>query len=133
MFELRPVERLNGLHAPSIYRLAGHAALRRLRRHCFGDAAQVAGCGASVALTRRMIRNVSADQHIPRIAMAIAAGVGASFAPSAWAKTGLFATAAGLLASVASGYCPITAALDSRGDNQDEPHWRTLKTYRVEA
>jgi Protein of unknown function (DUF2892) len=78
-----------------------------------------------------MNQNVPADQHIPRIAMALAAGFGAAYVASAWLKTGLFATAAGLLASVATGYCPINAAID-RGE-QPEPRWRTLKTYRVEA
>jgi hypothetical protein len=78
-----------------------------------------------------MIQNVSADQRIPRIAMAIAAGVGAALAPAVWLKTGLFAASAGLLASVATGYCPINAAMES--GEQPQPQWRTLKTYRVEA
>lgn len=79
-----------------------------------------------------MIQNVPADQHIPRIAMAVAAGVAAALVPSTVLKTGLFAAAAGLLGSVATGYCPINAALGRENDS-DEPHWRTLKTYRVEA
>jgi hypothetical protein len=79
-----------------------------------------------------MIRNVPAEQHIPRIAMALAAGVGASLIPAAWAETGLLATAAGLLTSVATGYCPLTAAMN-RGSAEPEGTWRTLKTYRVEA
>jgi len=88
--------------------------------------------GASVALVWRMTRNVPDEQHIPRIAMALAAGVGASLIPAAWAKTGLLATAAGLLTSVATGYCPLTAALN-RDSAEPEGTWRTLKTYRVEA
>jgi hypothetical protein len=79
-----------------------------------------------------MTQNVPAEQHIPRIAAAVAAGIGAALVPAAWLKTGLFAAAAGLLASVATGYCPLTAALDSANADA-EPQWRTLKTYRVEA
>jgi hypothetical protein len=77
-----------------------------------------------------MIQNVSADQRIPRIAIAIAAGVGAALAPAAWLKTGLLAASAGLLASVATGYCPINAAMEP--GEEPQPRWRTLKTYRVE-
>ena len=78
-----------------------------------------------------MIQNVSAEQRLPRIVIAIAAGIGAALAPSVSLKTGLFAAAAGLLASVATGYCPINAAME-RGE-EPQPRWRTLKTYRVEA
>lgn len=78
-----------------------------------------------------MTQNVPAEQQIPRIAMAAAAGVGAALIPGVWAKTGLFAAAAGLLASVATGYCPLTAALN--GGQPDTPEWRTLKSFRVEA
>jgi len=46
---------------------------------------------------------------------AIAAGIAAAFVPATVVKTGLFAAAAGLLASGATGYCPITAALNDRG------------------
>jgi hypothetical protein len=77
-----------------------------------------------------MMPNVPADRHIPRIAMAVAAGVGAALAPTAWLKTGLFAAAAGLLTSLATGYCPMIATMN-RGD-EPEPRWRTLKTHRVE-
>jgi hypothetical protein len=79
-----------------------------------------------------MIQNVSSDQYVPRIVMAVAAGVGAAVVPAAWAKTGLFAAAAGLLASVATGYCPITAAV-SRQEPEEPPHWHTLKTFQVQA
>ena len=79
-----------------------------------------------------MTQNVPAEQHLPRITTAIAAAIGAAFIPTTFLKTGLFAAAAGLLATVATGYCPITAAWDKRSDN-DEPQWRTLKTYRVDA
>jgi hypothetical protein len=78
-----------------------------------------------------MTQNVPAEQEIPRIAMAAAAGVGAAMIPGALAKAGLFAVAAGLLASVATGYCPLTAALS--GDSTDPPTWRTLKSFHVEA
>jgi hypothetical protein len=78
-----------------------------------------------------MIQNVSSDQYAPRIVMALAAGVGAAFIPGTLAKTGLFAAAAGLLASVATGYCPVTAAV-ARQEPEEAPHWHTLKTYQVQ-
>jgi hypothetical protein len=76
-----------------------------------------------------MTQNVPNEERLPRIAVAIAAGIGAAFVPTLWLKTGLFAVAAGLLTTVATGYCPLTEAMQ-RGDA--EPGWRTLKTYRVE-
>jgi hypothetical protein len=36
-----------------------------------------------------------------------------------------------MLATAATGYCPINALLE--GQNASAPEWRTLKTYRVEA
>jgi hypothetical protein len=78
-----------------------------------------------------MIQNVPAEQQIPRIAMAVAAGVSAAMIPGALAKAGLLGVAAGLLASVATGYCPLTAALSR--DSTDAPTWRTLKSFHVEA
>jgi hypothetical protein len=78
-----------------------------------------------------MIQNVPAEQEIPRIAIAAAAGVGAAMIPGAFVKAGLFAVAAGLLASVATGYCPLTAALSD--DRTEAPTWRTLKSFHVEA
>ena len=79
-----------------------------------------------------MRQNVTTDQQIPRIVMAVAAGVGAAMVPGTLLRTGLYAAAAGLLASVATGYCPLTEAW-TRSREADEPTWRTLKTNRVEA
>jgi hypothetical protein len=84
-------------------------------------------------LVAAMKHNVPAEQHVPRIAAAIAAGIGAALVPGPWLKTGLYAAAAGLLGSVATGYCPVTAAWRGIDTGREEPGWRTLKTYRVDA
>jgi hypothetical protein len=67
-----------------------------------------------------MIQNVTTDQHIPRIVIAVAAGVGAALIANTWMRSGLYAAAVGLLASVATGYCPLTAAL-AGGNEGAEP------------
>jgi hypothetical protein len=82
-----------------------------------------------------MTQNVYSDERLPRIGLAVAAGVAAVFAPTRL-RTGLLGLAAGLVASVATGYCPLKAALSgrralNRGDA--ETAWRTLKTSRVQA
>jgi hypothetical protein len=82
-----------------------------------------------------MTQNVHSDERLPRIGLAAAAGVAAVFAPG-WLKTGLLGIAAGLLASVATGHCPLKAALSERralNRRDAEAAWRTLKTYRVQA
>lgn len=78
-----------------------------------------------------MEQNIGSAERIPRIAMAVAAAVGASFTRSTLLKGGLLALAGGLLSTVATGYCPISAALER--DTAEEPTWRTIKTWRVEA
>jgi hypothetical protein len=74
--------------------------------------------------------NVSASERTPRLVIALAAGVAAALAPGLLLKGILLAGATAMMATVATGYCPITAALTDR--EPAEPHWRTLKTYRVE-
>ena len=76
-----------------------------------------------------MKRNVHSDEQIPRIGLAAAAGIASLWVPT-WLKTGLLGMAAGLLASVATGYCPVKAALTQ---DVEEPTWTTLKTNRVQA
>ena len=77
-----------------------------------------------------METNVPASERTPRILIGIAAGVAAALTPGVLLKSVFLGSAAAMLATVATGYCPINAALDARGG--DAPHWRTLKTYRVE-
>ena len=78
-----------------------------------------------------MEQNIGTKERIPRVAMAVAAAVGASAAGSNWTKGALMVLAGGLLSTVATGYCPISAALGR--DTTEEPAWRTIKTWRVEA
>ena len=83
------------------------------------------------SLEAQMEPNIGSQERIPRIAMAIAAAVGASATRSNVLKGAFIALAGGLLSTVATGYCPITAALGR--DTAEEPGWRTIKTWRVEA
>jgi hypothetical protein len=77
-----------------------------------------------------MESNVSASEQTPRLVIALAAGVAAAIAPGVLLKSVLVAGATAMLATVATGYCPINAVLNER--DAAAPHWRTLKTYRVE-
>jgi hypothetical protein len=74
--------------------------------------------------------NISTRERTPRLVMVVAAGVAAAFAPSIALKGLLLGSAAAMLATVATGYCPINAALVRGGANA--PGWRTLRTHRVE-
>lgn len=76
-------------------------------------------------------QHIGAKERIPRVAMAIAATVGASAAGSHWTRGAWLVLAGGLLSTVATGYCPLSAALER--DTTEEPTWRTIKTWRVEA
>jgi hypothetical protein len=76
-------------------------------------------------------QNIGTKERIPRVAMAIAAAIGASATRSNWSKGALLVLAGGLLSTVATGYCPISAVLGR--DTTEEPVWRTIKTWRVEA
>ena len=75
--------------------------------------------------------NVPPSERTPRIAIALAAGVAAAFAPGLWLKSLLIGSSAAMLATVATGYCPVTAAVADTG--AEPPHWRTLRVHRVEA
>ena len=77
-----------------------------------------------------MATNVSASERTPRVVIALAAGVAGAFAPSMLLKGILTGAALAMLTTVATGYCPIKAALAE--SNGEGPHWRTLKTHRVE-
>jgi len=78
-----------------------------------------------------MMTNVSASERTPRIVIALAAGLAGAFAPSLLLRGLLTSAAVAMLTTVATGYCPINAALE--GGTIETPHWRTLKTHRVEA
>ena len=78
-----------------------------------------------------MENNVSAAERTPRIVVALAAGVAAAFTSNLVLKGVMVGSAAAMLATVATGYCPINAVLD--GPDAGAPTWRTLKTHRVEA
>jgi len=78
-----------------------------------------------------MVTNVSASERTPRIAIALTAGIAGALAPSLLLRGLLTGAAIAMLTTVATGYCPINAALD--GGNAETPHWRTLKTHRVET
>jgi hypothetical protein len=75
--------------------------------------------------------NVADSEQTPRLMIALAAGVAATLVPGRFLKGLFLASAAGMLATVATRYCPINAALDAQ--DPEPPHWRTLKTFRVEA
>ena len=78
-----------------------------------------------------MEQNIRSEERIPRIAMAVAAAIGASRTRSSLSKGALLALAGGLLGTVATGYCPISAAVGR--NTAEEPTWRTIKTWRVAA
>jgi hypothetical protein len=64
-----------------------------------------------------------------RLVIGLIAGVAAAIAPGVWLKSVLVAGAAAVLATVATGYCPLNAILN---EPAAEPQWRTLKIFRVE-
>ena len=76
-----------------------------------------------------MNSNVGESELAPRIVIAFGVGMAAMLAPGLLLKGLLLVSATGLLATVATGYCPINAALGERPT--EAPHWRTLKAYRV--
>jgi len=78
-----------------------------------------------------MRKNVADSEIVPRIGLAFVAAAGAAWAQPAALKAVLFGVAAGMLTTVAIGYCPVTALREA--DQSEQPTWRTLKTYRVEA
>ena len=78
-----------------------------------------------------METNVSAQERTPRLVIALAAGVAAAVAPTALLKGLFLGSAAGILGTVITGYCPVNAALEDR--EADAAHWRTLRVHRVET
>jgi hypothetical protein len=74
--------------------------------------------------------NVDASEYVPRILIAGAAGMSAAFVRHPAVRGLLLAAGGGLLTTVALSYCPCNAIL---GRTAEEPEWRTLKTWRVEA
>ena len=78
-----------------------------------------------------MEQNIGSEGRIPRILMAMAAALGASRTRSNLSKGALLALAGGLLSTVSTGYCPISAAVGR--NTTEKPTWRTIKTWRVEA
>ena len=83
---------------------------------------------ATRRVVTEMVTNVSASERTPRLVIALAAGVAGLMAPGLLLKGMFTGAAAAMLATVATGYCPINEAL-YKGD--ENPHWRTLKTHRV--
>jgi hypothetical protein len=78
-----------------------------------------------------MDQNFSSDERLPRVVVAVAAATAAIYAPNIWLKSLLAAVAATVSATVLFGSTATSHATDRQDDSQ--PHWRTLKTYRVEA
>jgi hypothetical protein len=77
-----------------------------------------------------MESNVAREEWQTRIGLAIVTSVGALYAPRAL-KGILYAVAGALLATVATGYCPINAM--KKENEAEAARWRTLGTFRVEA
>jgi hypothetical protein len=78
---------------------------------------------------KQMENNISQSERMPRIVMAIGMGAVAALASNRLFRTVFLGGATALLATVATGYCPLNAMRES----DEAPHWRTLKTYRVQA
>jgi hypothetical protein len=76
-----------------------------------------------------MERNTSTDDRLPKLVVAVAAAVGAVYAPNVWLRGVLAAVAAAVSANVVM----ASAGMKSAESGKAQPHWRTLKTYRVEA
>jgi hypothetical protein len=79
-----------------------------------------------------MQQNISLEQDLPKLVVAVAAAVGAIYAPNFWLRTVLAGVAATVSASVVFGTNGMSNAEENR-DRSEEPHWRTIKTFRVEA
>jgi hypothetical protein len=75
-------------------------------------------------------RNVRATEWVPRVAIAVGVASGALGAPK-WLRIGLYGLSVAALATVATQYCPINAALMRRSDAR--ARWTTLRTHRVQA
>jgi hypothetical protein len=78
--------------------------------------------------------NISAssiDARLPKMVVAVAAAMAAIYTPNIWLKGLLAGVAATVSATVVMASYEGGSVVDS--DDNAEPHWRTLKTYRVEA
>jgi hypothetical protein len=78
-----------------------------------------------------MKQNSSFDERLPKVVVAVAAAMAAIYAPNFWLRGLLAGVAATVSASVVFGSRELTSVAETTEDSQ--PHWRTLKTYRVEA
>jgi hypothetical protein len=78
-----------------------------------------------------MNQNISLDQRLPGVVVAVAAAMAAIYAPNLWLKGLLTGVAATASAAVVFGSTGESSATDR--DRDAQPHWRTLKTYRVEV
>jgi hypothetical protein len=74
--------------------------------------------------------NVTDVEIVPRIVAAMAAGVGAVFAPRGLIRGSLLLIAGSLLTTVATRSCPLNRILGRPGASPQG--WRTLRTWRVE-
>jgi hypothetical protein len=79
-----------------------------------------------------MQQNLSLEQDLPKLVVAVAAAVGAIYAPNIWLRSLLAGVAATVSASVVLGSNGMSHVEESQ-DASEQPHWRTLKTFRVEA
>ena len=79
-------------------------------------------CLATDGLEVCVRTNVGIGEYGPRVVLALAAGAVALSVPPVRLKAVLLGLAGGLLTTVATGYCPVTA-LSARGDTE-RPTWR---------
>ena len=79
-----------------------------------------------------MTTNVPPSEYRPRLVMALATALGAALAPTLVLKGLLTGATGGILLTVATGYCPLNAAIRD-GRPVDVPKWRTLRSHKVEA
>jgi hypothetical protein len=78
-----------------------------------------------------MEQNISFDERLPKVVVAVAAAMAAIYAPNIWLRGLLAGVAATVSANVVFGAGGMTSRAETPEDSP--PHWRTLKTYRVEA
>ena len=85
---------------------------------------------ATPRVDAEMEPNITASERSPRLMVAAAAGIAAVLVPGSLLKSLCLAGATAMLGTVVTGYCPIKGALDNR--DREAPHWRTIRTFRVE-
>jgi hypothetical protein len=79
-----------------------------------------------------MISNVDSAEYGPRLGIALASAIASAFVPSAILKGLLLGAAGGMLITVATRYCPVNDLLGVE-EATDSPHWRTIRTHRVDV